>query len=119
MMIEIGRYILIGVIALFALALFVFIGFMVHNSLKEKKAQEEDKLKPRADSIAELNAKQFTEIEQQKSRTIHTKSRITVAPVKETTSAFRFKQDDAEPNISLESQFENGPERTFLPDETH
>lgn len=114
MMVEFGRYALIGVIAIFALALFGFIGVMVRSSMQEKKAKQALRETPREDTLAEKIKNQFKVEDERKERFIHTKSGISRTPVKQTRSAFAFKSDDAAKDISLESEFDNGLETPFI-----
>lgn len=114
MMVQIGPYILLGVIVVFALGLLSLIGMMVHSSLEEKKAQQAAAETPRADTLAEQIKKQFQVEEDQKERVIYTKSGVAKTSVKQTRSAFSFQQDDAEPALTLESNFDNGVDNTFI-----
>ena len=117
MMIEIGRYLLIGLIVIVGLGVFSLIGFMLYNSNEEKKAKQVIKEIPRADTLAEQIKNQFKVDDEQKERFIHTKSGVSKTSVKQTRSAFSFKKGDAEQGLSLESEFDNGPESSFLPPE--
>jgi hypothetical protein len=114
MMIEIGRYVLIGLIAIFAIGMAVLIGFMVRSSQQEKKAQQAGKETPRVDTLAEQIKNQFKVEEARKDRVIHTHSGIARTTLKQTSSAFKFKQDDADTGLSLESAFDNGPEASYI-----
>lgn len=117
MMVQVGPYLLMGLIAIFGLGLAALIGFMVYNSMQEKKAKEEAKQRPRADTLADQIKSQFQVEDERKERMIFTKSGVTKATVKQTRSAFSFQQADAEKEISLESEFDNGPEKPLLPPE--
>lgn len=114
MMVELGRYALMGLITVFALALFGLIGFMVYSSMQEKKAKEVLKETPREDTLAEKIKNQFKVDDERKERFIHTKSGVSKTAVKQTRSAFAFKQEDAAKELSLESEFDNGPETSFI-----
>jgi predicted RND superfamily exporter protein len=114
MMVEFGRYALMGIITVFALALFCLIGFMVYSSLQEKKVKQTLKETPREDTLAEKIKNQFKVDDERKERFIHTKSGVSKTSVKQTRSAFAFKQDDAAKELSLESEFDNGLETPFI-----
>ena len=115
MMVKFGPWLLMGVITVFALALAVLICLLILNSLKEKKEKEARKILPRHDTLADQIKSQFKVEDEQKERFIHTKSGVSKVSVKPTKSAFSFQQDDAEKGLSLESEFDNGPETSFLP----
>jgi predicted RND superfamily exporter protein len=117
MIVKFGPYVLMGVITVIALALAVLVGFLIYNSLQEKKAKEAAKVIPRDDTLAEQIKSQFKVDDERKERFIHTKSGVSKATVKSTRSAFSFQQEDAEKELSLESAFDNGPETSFLPPE--
>lgn len=114
MIVEFGRYALIGIIVIFALALFGFIGVMVRSSMQEKKAIQAMKETPREDTLAEKIKNQFKVEDERKERVIYTKSGISRTPVKQTRSAFAFKAEDAAKDISLESDFDNGLDTPFI-----
>lgn len=114
MMVQIGPYLLMGLITIFGLALAGLVGFMLYSSFKEKKAKEEADLTPRAETVADQIQKQYRVSDERKERRIHTKTGITKTSVKETRSVFTFQEADAENGLSLESEFDNGPEREFL-----
>lgn len=107
-MVEIGPYLLMGVIGIFSLALIIFVGYMVYISREEKKALQSEKEAPRADTLAEKIKEQFKVEEVREDRVIRTKSGIAKTSLKQTRSAFSFKDEDAESGISLESDFDNG-----------
>jgi hypothetical protein len=117
-MVEIGPYLLMGLIAIFGLGLAALIGFMVYSSMQDKKVKQTDRETPRADTLADQIKKQFHQEDARKERRIYTKSGVAKTSVKETRSIFSFRQDDAENEISLESEYDNGPEKPFLPPET-
>lgn len=117
MMVQYGPYLLMGVITVFALALGVLVSLMVINSMNNKKDKEARKILPRDDTLADQIKSQFTVEDERKERFIHTQSGVSKARVKSTRSVFAFKQQDTETGLSLESEFDNGPETPFLPPE--
>jgi hypothetical protein len=114
MMVEIGPYLLIGLITVFGLALFALIGFMIYSSMNDKKAKQAISVLPREATVADDIASQYTEVVADKARVIRTGTGLATTKFKETRSAFTFKEGDAENSLSLESEFDNGPEISYL-----
>lgn len=113
MMVRIGPYILIGLIAIIAIGIGVLITLMLRSSMQEKKLQQAEKEAPRVDTLAEQIKNQFKVEEEKDERKIYTKSGVAKTSFKQTRSAFAFQEGDAAPSLSLESNFDNGPDNTF------
>lgn len=113
MMVRIGPYILIGLIVVIAIGIGVLIALMLRSSMQSKKLQQEEKEAPRHDTLAEQIKNQFKVQDDEDERKIYTKSGVAKTSFKATRSAFAFQQGDAAPGISLESNFDNGPDDTF------
>lgn len=110
MMVTIGPYILIGVVAIFALGVMTLIALMMIDSDKRKKALQAAKETPREDTVAEQIQKQFQQDDKNKERYIHTQSGVSKTSVKRTRSAFVFQNKDADTELTLDSDFENDTE---------
>jgi predicted RND superfamily exporter protein len=102
---EIGRYVLMGLIAIFAIGALVLIAVLFLQGRKDKEVKEAFANTPKEDSLAEQIQKQFHEDDERKERLIYNKSGITRAKMKETRSAFSFDTGDSDNNLTLESQF--------------
>lgn len=102
---EIGRYVLMGLIAVFAIGAVALIGILFLQGRKEKEVKDAIASVPKEDSLAEQIQKQFHEDDERKERLIYNKSGITRAKMKETRSAFSFETSDSDNNLTLESQF--------------
>lgn len=102
---EIGRYVLMGLIAVFAIGALVLIAVLFLQGRKDKEAKDAVASGPREDTLADQIQKQFHEDDERKERLIYNKSGITKTRMKETRSAFSFDTDDSDNNLTLESQF--------------
>jgi len=104
-MIQFGQYILMGIIAIFAIGSVVIVGMMMLSSRKTKQATELEAGKPKEDTLAEQIQKQFRDEDERKERIIYDKSGTIQAKVKETRSAFRFADGDTDTDLTLESAY--------------
>lgn len=114
MMVRIGPYMLMGMITVFMLGLGTLIVLMVMSSMRDKKAAQIQKESPRVDTLAEQIKNQFKVKDEENERRIYTKSGVSKTSVKETRSAFSFQETDAETGISLESEYDDGLDNSFL-----
>lgn len=108
-----GPYVLMGIIAILVIGLMVLVGLMLNDSAKEKKALLVAASGNQEDTLADEIRNQFKIEDDNKDRVIYTKSGVARTHMKQTRSAFAFKGDDAEQQITLESEFDNGLENTF------
>lgn len=115
MFIEIGRYVLYGVIALVAIGVLILMAVLLLQSQKDKKAREELEAQPQNDTLAEQIQKQFQEDDGRKERIIYNKTGLTKAKMKETRSAFSFESNDNDTGLTLESEFaDDDKDQPFL-----
>lgn len=108
-----GPYVLMGIIAIIAIGVVVLVTLILQNDSKEKKARLALLEGPRTDTLADEIRKQFKEDDERKERLIYTASGMSKARVKETRSAFAFKEDKVEKGLTLDSEFDNGLDVSF------